>query len=151
MAPCHNHWNFGLPLKLVSPRFMHSTLSYGPKRKGPPSMEKGVSDMISIFYFIFRVNMGNCAHSSITFNFTALHRSWKRPWKFHGWGASFSNRIDLNPFTHSLRWRQTFSLYKTLNFLTPERVQRAFCALKSIFQVLFTILTHLFVPQMENF
>ena len=40
MAPCTNHFDFGLLLKLVSPRFMDSTLSYGPKRKGPPSMEK---------------------------------------------------------------------------------------------------------------
>ena len=42
-------------LKLISPRFMHSTLSYGPQRKGPSLMEKGISDMISIIYFILRV------------------------------------------------------------------------------------------------
>ena len=40
MAPCQNRWDFGLLLKLVSPRFMDSTLSYGPKRKGPPSIAK---------------------------------------------------------------------------------------------------------------
>ena len=37
---------------------MHSTLSYGPKRKGPPSMEKGISDVISIVYLIVRVKYG---------------------------------------------------------------------------------------------
>ena len=47
MAPCQNHWDFGLLLKLVSPRFMHSTLSYGPKRKGPPSIEKGITEILS--------------------------------------------------------------------------------------------------------
>ena len=40
LAPCQNRWDFGLLLKLVSPRFMDSTLSYGPKRKGPPSIAK---------------------------------------------------------------------------------------------------------------
>ena len=31
-------------------------------------------------------------------------------------------RIDLNPFIDSLKVLGTFSLYKTLNFLTPEMV-----------------------------
>ena len=48
-------------LKLISPRFIHSTLSYGPKRKGPSSMEKGISDMISIVYFILRVKIWEIA------------------------------------------------------------------------------------------
>ena len=34
-------------LKLISPRFIHSTLSYGPKRKGPPSIEKGITEILS--------------------------------------------------------------------------------------------------------
>ena len=58
LAPCQNRWDFGLLLKLVSPRFMDSTLSYGPKRKGPPSMEKGISDMISIVYLFFVLKYG---------------------------------------------------------------------------------------------
>ena len=36
MAPCHNHWDSAVLLKLVSLRFMHSTLRYSPKRKGHP-------------------------------------------------------------------------------------------------------------------
>ena len=31
------------------------------------------------------------------------------------------NRIDLNPFIDSLKVLGTFSLYKTLNFLTPTK------------------------------
>ena len=42
MAPCQNRWDFGFLLKLVLPRFMDSTPSYGPKHKGPPSTEKGI-------------------------------------------------------------------------------------------------------------
>ena len=48
----------------------------------------------------------------------------------------------LSPFRNLLRLPQTFSLYKTLKFLTPMRVQRAINALGSIFQLLSTILTH---------
>ena len=36
MAPCHNHWDSAVLLKLVSLRFMHSILRYSPKRKGHP-------------------------------------------------------------------------------------------------------------------
>ena len=36
MAPCHNRWDSAVLLKLVSLRFMHSTLRYSPKRKGHP-------------------------------------------------------------------------------------------------------------------
>ena len=34
MAPCHNRWDSAVLLKLVSLRFMHSTLRYCPKCKG---------------------------------------------------------------------------------------------------------------------
>ena len=36
MAPCHNHWDSAVLQKLVSLRFMHSTLRYSPKHKGHP-------------------------------------------------------------------------------------------------------------------
>ena len=49
------------------------------------------------------------------------------------------------------RDQKTFSLYKTLNFLFPPRVQRAIYALGSIFQVSFAMLTHLLAPQIDDF
>ena len=36
MAPCQNRWNSAVLLKLVSLKFMHSTLRYSPKRIGHP-------------------------------------------------------------------------------------------------------------------
>ena len=53
----------------------------------------------------------------------------------------------LSPISNLLMLPQTFSLYKTLKILTPSRVQRAINALGSIFQVLFTILTCIYTPQ----
>ena len=63
----------------------------------------------------------------------------------------FFRSIDFNSFTYSLKAFLTSSLYKTLNFLTPEMVERAICAQELIFLVMFTILIDQFVPQMENF
>ena len=45
---------------------------------------------------------------------------------------------------------ELFSLYKTLNSLTPERVQRAVYAPGSKFQVLFTYWTYLLTPQIKD-
>ena len=50
---------------------MDSTLSYGTKRKGPPSMEKGISDVISIVYLIVRVKYGK-SRSFVNFSLQKL-------------------------------------------------------------------------------
>ena len=47
MAPCHKRWDSAILLKLVSLRFMHSTLRYGSKRQGYPCMEKGIKMTVS--------------------------------------------------------------------------------------------------------
>ena len=63
MAPCQNRWDFGLLLKLVSPRFMDSTLSYGPKRNGRPSMELAVTQLHCVLFPVI-IKMGSKNSSS---------------------------------------------------------------------------------------
>ena len=95
MAPCQNRLDFGLLLKLVSPGFMDSTLSYGPKRKGPPSMEKGISDVISIVYLIVRVKYGK-SRSFVNFSLQKLSFQSYNSCKILVSRALVSNKVEHN-------------------------------------------------------